>query len=244
MLGTAGGIPISGRAQSGILLEEGEKKILMDCGLGVPLRLVEKGIDIEDIDIICLTHGHLDHIQDLPSLTKTSWLRTEEAEYEILLPPGLKDKLVDHWKVLDEYDRSDLDFRVMPPSDTFQIQDLSIQSFNTEHTEISQGYKISKSGKSVVYTGDTAPCDGVENYSQGADLLIHELSSLDRSEKHTDPKSLAYYLEDTGMKRLVLTHFYPETAEISRKLAENIQSKIDISTIAATDLQSFSINNR
>ncbi len=239
ILGTSGGIPIPGRAQSGILIEESSCKILIDCGMGIPLRLAEANVDPEEIDSIFLTHEHLDHIQDLPSITKASWLSKDEAKYRIVHPPGLKDKLVRFWKSLDEFDRTDLDFQVLSPSETFQEGDLVIESFKTKHTEMSQGYKISRSNGSVVYTGDTAPVEDVMDKADGCDLLIHELSSLDKSENHTDPESLITALEDIDIGKLLVTHFYPETEERSEELVEKIEMKTGILTEAAEDLQTF-----
>jgi len=240
MLGTSGGILIPGRAQSGILIETSEEKILLDCGMGIPLRLSEAGVKAEEIDIICITHGHLDHIQDLPSLTKASWLSSRKAEYKIITPPNLKNKLVSFWKILDEYERTELKFEVLRSEESYK-DEIEISAFKTEHTSISQGYEICKGKKKVVYTGDTAPCESVKENAEGADVLIHELSYIEKKTNHTNPEGLISKLNGADVNELVITHFYPSASESAKELASDIQRKTGIKTTAGEDFQSFTI---
>lgn len=240
LLGTSGGIPIPGRAQSGILVESTDKNILLDCGMGVPLRLSEAGVKAEDIDLICLTHGHLDHIQDLPSLTKASWLRSKEAKYKIILPSNLKEKLIDFWEVLEEYDRTELKFEVLESEQNYK-DNINIKPFKTRHTNISQGYEIVKEEKKLVYTGDTAPCEKVKEKAEGADILIHELSHIEKTDIHTGLRGLISNIKEVNVGELVLTHFYPSAAERTKELATMIEKKTGIPTTAGEDLQTFLI---
>ncbi|MEF8835336.1 MAG: ribonuclease Z [Candidatus Thermoplasmatota archaeon] len=240
LLGTSGGIPIPGRAQSGILVETSDKKILLDCGMGIPLRLSEAGVKAEDIDLICITHGHLDHIQDLTSLTKASWLRSKEAEYQIIIPSNLKERLIDFWKVLDEYRRTELTFEVLGNEQDYK-DNVTITPFKTKHTDISQGYEIFKGEKKVVYTGDTAPCEKVVEKAKNADILIHELSNIEETDFHTNPKGLISKLNGVDVEELVITHFYPSAAEQAEEWATKIEKKTGIPTTAGEDLQTFLI---
>ncbi len=240
LLGTSGGIPLPGRAQAGVLIESSKKKLLLDCGMGVPLRLAEAGIDAEDIDIICITHGHLDHIQDLPSLTKASWLNVGKADYEMIVPLNLKEKLIRFWRSLDEYERTDLDFKILKPGDHFK-EKLNIRPFKTNHTVSSQGYHITDGEVNIVYTGDTTPCREVKDVSKNSDILIHELSLLEESELHTSPHSLISEINDIEVGELILTHFYPPVAEKADELAKEIGQKTGIPTKAGEDLQEYKL---
>lgn len=239
-MGTSGGIPIPERAQAGVLVESENLNILLDCGMGVPLRLAEAGVKAESIDIVCLTHGHLDHIQDLPSLTKASWLDVGEADYTIITPPGLEKKLLDFFKSLDEYDRTDLSFEELKPGDSFR-EAMKVQAVKTDHTPFSQGYHISEGNKKLIYTGDTAPCKDIMDKAEGAELLIHELSLLEKSEVHTDPQSLISMVEETEVNELVLTHFYPQVAERIDHLTEEIERESGINTTEGVDLLEYDI---
>jgi len=61
---------------SKFLIETSEKNILIDCGLfqGVKelrqLNWQDLPIDVSEIDVVLLTHGHLDHVGYLPRLVK------------------------------------------------------------------------------------------------------------------------------------------------------------------------------
>lgn len=61
---------------SKFLIETSEKKILIDCGIFQGLKELRElnwinlPVDVEDIDVVLLTHGHLDHVGYLPRLLK------------------------------------------------------------------------------------------------------------------------------------------------------------------------------
>ncbi|MFP4609279.1 MAG: MBL fold metallo-hydrolase [Candidatus Natronoplasma sp.] len=245
LLGTSAGIPIPKRAQSGILVETRESKILLDCGMGVPLRMAEAGVGIEEVDTVCITHEHLDHVQDLPSLIKASRLKTGKARYEIVIPPGLKERLMRFCSSADgsvfEDDEVELDLRVMKPGEEMG-EDLSLRSFKTAHTDMSQGYELSLDGNKMIYTGDTEASGEVRRASEGKDLVIHELSSLEKTEGHTDPEELISELSDTPIERLVLTHFYPDASEKADQIADKVEREIGVRTFSGEDLLSFEIS--
>lgn len=61
---------------SKFLIETSEKNILIDCGMfqGIKelreLNWNELSVNVKDIDVVLLTHGHLDHVGYLPRLVK------------------------------------------------------------------------------------------------------------------------------------------------------------------------------
>lgn len=61
---------------SKFLIETSEKNILIDCGMFQGLKKLRElnwsdlPIDVETIDVVLLTHGHLDHVGYLPRLLK------------------------------------------------------------------------------------------------------------------------------------------------------------------------------
>jgi len=70
----------------------------------------------------------------------------------------------------------------------------------------------SRSGRLVVYTGDTRPCDEVIEASRGADLLVHDATfseeESDRAHEtfHSTARGAAEVAVAAGVKRLYLTH--------------------------------------
>jgi ribonuclease BN (tRNA processing enzyme) len=63
------------------VLEEGDKKLLIDCGSRIPLALINSGIKLADIDAIYISHAHSDHIGGLEeaAFTRYDWMRHPRA---------------------------------------------------------------------------------------------------------------------------------------------------------------------
>ena len=76
-----------------------------------------------------------------------------------------------------------------------------------------------RTGRKIVYTGDTRPFDGFAKFASDADLVIHE-STFDDSlaekaalDGHSTPSQAAGQAKAAGAKQLVLTHIsarYPD----------------------------------
>jgi ribonuclease Z len=77
----------------------------------------------------------------------------------------------------------------------------------------------SRSGRRIVFSGDTAPCQATEALAEDADLLIHEATFTDaeraraRDTGHSTARQAAELARDAGVRLLALTHlstrFFP-----------------------------------
>lgn len=92
VLGSGGPVATEqGRASAGYLIfVDGEPKILMDAGGGTFQRLAASGVDVKDLDIILLTHLHIDHMGDLSPIVKTVYFhnRAFNLANPGTFPPG------------------------------------------------------------------------------------------------------------------------------------------------------------
>ena len=86
----SGGPGATGRAGSAyLLLLDGKPRILVDAGPGSFVRLGEAGEPLADMDIVLLTHLHIDHTGELPGLFKARAISTRHAiEFQIWGPDG------------------------------------------------------------------------------------------------------------------------------------------------------------
>ncbi|WP_455200308.1 MBL fold metallo-hydrolase [Kaarinaea lacus] len=92
VLGSGGPVATEqGRASAGYLIfVDGQPKILMDAGGGTFQRLAASGVDVKDLDIILLTHLHIDHMGDLSPIIKTVYFhnRAFNLANPGTFPPG------------------------------------------------------------------------------------------------------------------------------------------------------------
>jgi ribonuclease BN (tRNA processing enzyme) len=81
------------RRASSVLLELGSTYILFDCGHGVVQRLLEVGVQHNQVNHIVLSHFHPDHVSDLvPFLQAGAWSRRDPRTTDIHIygPHGVR----------------------------------------------------------------------------------------------------------------------------------------------------------
>jgi ribonuclease BN (tRNA processing enzyme) len=108
-----------------------------------------------------------------------------------------------------EFDNKSRDFR--------QFSKFSVASAPVEHNPESIAYRVtSAGGHSVVYSGDTDYSENLIALANGADLLICESALPDslRVKGHLTPSVAGKIASLARVKKLVLTHFYPECDQV------------------------------
>ncbi|MBC7262702.1 MAG: MBL fold metallo-hydrolase, partial [Chloroflexi bacterium] len=74
------------------------------------------------------------------------------------------------------------------------------------------------SGRSIVYSGDTAPCDNLIRLAHGADVLIHEASGEYMG--HSSAAQAGKAAQRARVKKLYLIHYPALTADLNALLAQ------------------------
>jgi len=89
LIGTGGMMPLPGRFLSSVLCRVNGNMILFDCGEGTQVSLRLLGWGFKQINMICFTHFHGDHISGLPGLLLTMANSERVEPLKIFGPTGL-----------------------------------------------------------------------------------------------------------------------------------------------------------
>jgi ribonuclease BN (tRNA processing enzyme) len=211
------------RGCAGYLLETDDVRLLIDCGSGVTRRLAELGLDWLGITHVALTHFHIDHHGDLPTLIfawKYGVLPARSAPVEIIGPPGTQG-LVDllaaaygEWVTAPGFP---VRVRELPPGDTVRLGSrLDLSCVAVPHTPESVAYSMVGGGRRIVYTGDTGPSGALGVWARGCDLLVCECSlpAAMAIPEHLTPEQCGELAATAQAHRLVHTHFYPPVEQV------------------------------
>jgi len=217
ILGSAAAAPDDTREHAYMVLEGTKSALLIDCG-GSPLqRLQRAGVDLDRLEHLILTHHHPDHIYGVPMLILGLWLTGHPKPLHIY---GLLRTVVAIRGVLEALEWREWG-RIMPVSfhtvemreraPVLETDEFEVVASPARHIMPSLALRVSikSSGKVLVYSGDTEPCDSVTKLAEGADLLIHE--STGPFQGHSTPGQAGQVARLAGVRKLVLIH-YPSPA--------------------------------
>src|SRR3984893_10187188 len=271
----SGGPRAFGRAGSSyIVLVDGTRRVLLDAGPGAFVRIGELNIDLQQVDIVLLTHLHIDHSGDLAAFFNARALTSDgPIRYRVFGPDaaGLFPKtsrfvdLVVGDNGLFAYQR------IFGAKETFSVRDLAID-LNTSITKIldenglmveetathhgdcpSVAYRITYHGSSVVFSGDmdASAVPNLVRLAKSADFLVFNCAVLDPPnspsqlyELHTPPKKIGEAAKEGGVGRLLLSHTAPDVEESKNDVMKSIHTAFTGPVEFATDRMRVQIEHR
>ena len=222
-LGT-GTVALSGdRSCAGYLYESDQVRLLLDCGSGTTRRLAEFHLGWSAITHVALTHFHIDHHGDLPTLVfawRYGQLPARSAPLDIIGPVGTRDLLerlsaaYGDWVLAPGFP---INVREITTGETIALSEtVWLSALKVPHTVESVAYSIERNGRRIVYTGDTGPDDALADWAHGCDLFVCECS-LPTSmaiKEHLTPEECAALAARAEAKHVLLTHFYPPVERV------------------------------
>lgn len=250
ILGSGTCVPSLTRNPCCFLLQTEEDNLLFDCGPGVMRRLLETGISIFQISHIFISHFHPDHTGELVSLLfalKYTSPPPQRRDLTLVAGNGFTAffnglrAVYGHWIELppDRFQIVELDTN---QPDRHSFPSFRVASMPVAHRPESLAYRIEDTaGKSLVYSGDTDVCDNLVELATGADVMICESAFPDgqKTAGHLTPSLAGEIAQSAGVRRLVLTHFYPACDEAD--VENQCRSTYNGSVILARDLLSFTL---
>ncbi|MCX8111129.1 MAG: MBL fold metallo-hydrolase [Syntrophorhabdaceae bacterium] len=223
ILGTGTSIPSLKRLSSSYLVTTKGYRILIDVGPSVVRRLLEFDYSVNDIDLIIITHFHVDHTADLSTFLFACNYGIEPRRKPLLLigGPGSKKffkglSAIYPWVLPNFYK---LTLKVLARG-IYNFHGISIETVRVNHNSESIAIKISHE-KSVVFSGDTSYSRNLSRFFNDADLLITECSFPERKVKgHLNLAMLQRIVDEARPKRVILSHLYPDWDDFKGVLHE------------------------
>ena len=174
------------------------------------------GLDFRQVDYLCLTHFHPDHVSDLvPFLFALNYTVdfTRLLPLHIIGPHGLENFYTQMRKIFGQWIAAQTYYLYLHQAkeDRMEFPDFSIETLPMLHSDSSIGFRVEAEGKSIVYSGDTDYCENIVRLGGNADLLILECSFPDerKTKGHLTPSLAGRIAREASCKKLLLTHFYP-----------------------------------
>jgi ribonuclease BN (tRNA processing enzyme) len=211
------------RSCAGYLFETESLRLLMDCGSGIVRRLAERGSGWQTISHVALTHFHIDHHGDLPTLIfawKYGMLPARSEPLEIIGPVGtaaLIDRLSTAYGDWLKAPGFPLVIREITPADAFELPGgVTLTCLRVPHTPESVAYSLGRDGRRIVFTGDTGPSAELAAWARGCDLLVAECSlpTAMGIPEHLTPEQCGELAAGAQPAHLALTHFYPPVEHV------------------------------
>jgi ribonuclease BN (tRNA processing enzyme) len=228
---------------SGLLVESGDTRVLLDCGQGVISRL-EHRIDPRTLTAVIVGHLHADHYIDLVALRYLfPWGERIDNRLPVHLPPGGREHMTSLTAAISERptffdDAYDVvDYR---RDATFGVGELRARVIPGLHYVPAWGVELTDpAGRRIVYAGDTGPNNQLVRIAHGADLFVCEATLA--SAAHDDPKRGHLTADEAldiaqaaGVGQTVLVHY----ASARRAALQEIVAGRDIrALVAVPDLQ-------
>ena len=139
------------------------------------------------------------------------------------------------------------------PGQVFSGNDWEVNAAPAEHVQPyldSLAYRIDSPGGSVVFTGDTQPCDTVVDLAKDADVMLcmcwDDQEVMDRNGEASfqcGTTGAARMAQEAGVKKLVLVHIGPHLSEhgpMERGIGE-IKKQYDGQLVFSEELMSFDV---
>ncbi len=255
-LGTNGGPQLNPRRShpSLTLVVDGEQ-YMVDCGAGCGRQMTFANLPFATLHNVFITHHHSDHVAGLAEPLLLPWGQGPPAQATrrttVWGPPPIERMLASFLELYEvTIDAFVAQVNLIPLGRLVRARRVSlprtgirrvmedahvrVSATRVQHgPEIKDAYAyrfdLKRSGKAVVFSGDTVPSKNLVALARDADLLVHEamlVSALDQVlsqvppasraalrrhafNSHTPVSELPRIAKEAGAKRLAMSHYGP-----------------------------------
>ena len=227
------------RAGPAVAVVVNDVPYVVDAGPGVVRRASAaakngvKGLSVEKLRRLFITHLHSDHTVGLPDFIFTPAVLERDAPLEIYGPLGTKrmsdlilkafaEDIAIRLKGLEPAKPRGYEVQTQDvnPGVIYKDANVTVKAFAVKHGswKHAYGYRFESADRVVVISGDCAPSESIIEACNGCDVLVHEVYSTTgfarrppewqryHSNFHTSSKELAEIASKARPKLLVLYH--------------------------------------
>jgi ribonuclease BN (tRNA processing enzyme) len=223
VLGCWAPYPKAGGACSGYLIREAGLNILLEAGNGTLSRLMGI-IDFRLLDAVIVTHLHHDHYADLFVLRYAIEGAIRDGSRDGPLDLFVPGEPAEEYNRLAGFDKAFITVPIEslprePLDKEYEVYRLNLGGLDFRFAPIKHpvpGYSVSIGGPGkLVFSSDTARTNIIAALARNAGLFLCEASGQDSDagvmkEIHLTAGQAGELAREAGVKRLLLTHFWPE----------------------------------
>jgi ribonuclease BN (tRNA processing enzyme) len=197
-------------------------RIVLDLGSG-SLGPLQKYAAAEDVSGVFFSHLHPDHCLDLCGYYVLRRYHPGGALPRIPVwgPAGVARRMQVAYDLAEPGMSEEFEFREY--AGPVGLGPFRVEPVRVAHPVPAYGLRVTAGGRTLAYTGDTGPCEGLDRLAGGADLLLAEASFRDGDDNpgdlHLTGRQAGEVAARSGVPRLVLTHV-PPWYEIADMVAE------------------------
>jgi ribonuclease BN (tRNA processing enzyme) len=196
IVGCSGTVPGPDSPSSCYLVEQDGYRVLLDLGHGA-FGALQRHLDPALVDAVLLSHLHADHWADLKALDV--WRHHGPGDptrpFAVHAPGGGYVDGATTWEPVQE------------------IGPFRVVSARVEHPVEAYALRLEAGGSTLTYSGDTAPCEALEDLAGGVDVLLAEATYVDGRDNpprlHLTGREAGETAQRAGVGRLVVTHVPP-----------------------------------
>ncbi len=240
VVGCSGSLPGPRSAASCYLVEHDGFVLVLDLGSGA-LGPLQGYVHPSDVGAVLLSHLHADHCLDLcglyvalrymPGAAPGVPVRT--TPLPVHGPAGTAARIAAAYGVSTGELGDVLEFHDVTPG-TFAVGPFEVTAVPALHPVRAHALRVSVDGRSLVYTGDTAPCDAVAGLASGADVLLAEASFTAAVPNppglHMTAAEAGELAQLAGVGRLVVTHVPPwyDPKDAAAEASTTFEGQVDV----------------
>lgn len=214
VVGCAGSYPNATSAASCYLVEQDGFRLALDFGSGA-LGPLHHYCDPCDLDGVLLSHLHADHFLDMCALYVARRYRPSDVPPVIPVygPDDTAVRLAAAYGMDSNPGMSDV-FDVLrypaDPASEFEVGPFTVRARRVHHPVVCYSLRVSAGGRTLVFSGDTAPCEALVESARRADVALFEASFREGEDNppalHMTAREAGSMAAQAGVGRLILTH--------------------------------------